>query len=77
MTRSEIVRHAFEAFGKEAGTPPPLTLRGASAIDSYDRPQPFDPDEDTPTDAYLEGFGFWGAIYLDAQSWRHYLPRLI
>ena len=25
----------------------------------------------------LEGFAFWGLAYLDAQSWRHYLPRLI
>ena len=32
---------------------------------------------DQPTDAYLEGFAFWGLAYLDAQSWRHYLPRLI
>ena len=31
----------------------------------------------TPTDEYLEGFAFWGLAYLDAQSWRHYLPRLI
>ena len=30
-----------------------------------------------PTDAYLEGFAFWGLGYLDARSWRHYLPRLI
>ena len=27
--------------------------------------------------AYLEGFAFWGISYLDARSWRHYLPRLI
>jgi hypothetical protein len=33
--------------------------------------------EDEPTDAYLEGFAFWGLPYLDARSWRHYLPRLI
>jgi hypothetical protein len=38
---------------------------------------PFDPAEDEPTDAYLEGFAFWGLGYLDARSWRHYLPRLI
>jgi len=46
-------------------------------VDSYDQPMPFDPAEDEPTDAYLEGFAFWGVGYLDARSWRHYLPRLI
>jgi hypothetical protein len=25
----------------------------------------------------LEQYAFWGLGYLDAQSWRHYLPRLI
>jgi len=38
---------------------------------------PFDPALDEPTDAYLEGFAFWSLGYLDARSWRHYLPRLI
>jgi len=57
--------------------PPPLTLRGANAVDGYDQPMPFDPAADEPCDAYLEGFAFWGISYLDARSWRHYLPRLI
>ena len=77
MTQSEFVRDAFTAFRDDVAAPPPLTLRGASAVDSYDRPQPFDAAEDAPTDAYLERFAFWGVIYLDARSWRHYLPRLI
>ena len=46
-------------------------------MDSYNQATPFDPTEDEPTDAYLEGFAFWGLGYLDARSWRHYLPRLI
>jgi hypothetical protein len=46
-------------------------------VDGYSQPVPFDPAEDEPTDAYLEGFAFWGLGYLDARSWRHYLPRLI
>jgi len=54
-----------------------MTLRGGNAVDSYDLPAPFDPAEDEPTDQYLERFAFWGLGYLDAQSWRHYLPRLI
>src|SRR5439155_21845807 len=68
---------AFEAFRADATAPPALTLRGANALDGYDRPTPFDPAADEPTDAYLEGFAFWGITYLDARSWRHYLPRLI
>ncbi len=72
-----IVTQAFEAFRADADVPPPLTLRGADAVDSYRLAMPFDPAEDEPTVAYLEGFAFCGLIYLDAQSWRHNLPRLI
>ena len=74
---ADIIRRAREAFGADAGSPPPVTLRGGNALDGYDRPEPFDPAADDPTDAYLEGFAFWGLAYLDARSWRHYLPRLI
>ena len=77
MTRDEIVRRAFEAFRADAQAVPPLTLRGGNAVDGYDAAEPFDPARDEPTDAYIEGFAFWGLGYLDAQSWRHYLPRLI
>jgi len=77
MSTESIVSRAFEVFRADADVPPPLTLRGANAVDSYDQPMPFDPEQDDPTDAYLEGFAFWGIGYLDAQSWRHYLPRLI
>ena len=77
MSVSSIVSRAFEVFQADAAAPPPLTLRGASAVDSYELPMAFDPEEDEPTDAYLEGFAFWGIGYLDARSWRHYLPRLI
>jgi hypothetical protein len=71
------VRSAFEAFRGDAELVPPLTLRGGNAVDSYDEAEPFDPARDEPTDAYIEGLAFWGLGYLDAQSWRHYLPRLI
>ena len=77
ITPGEIVRKAFEVFRADADTLPPLTLRGGNAVDSYDDAAPFDPALDEPTDAYIEGFTFWGLGYLDAQSWRHYLPRLI
>ena len=77
MTRDEIERRAFEAFRADVEAVPPLTLRGGNAVDGYDEAEPFDPARDEPTDAYIEGFAFWGLGYLDAQSWRHYLPRLI
>ncbi len=77
MSTEELVRSAFEAFADDVAVPPPLTLRGGNAVDGYERPEPFDSAHDQPTDAYFEGFAFWGLGYLDAQSWRHYLPRLI
>jgi uncharacterized protein DUF6714 len=77
VTPEEIVRRAGEAFSTDAGAVPPLTLRGANAVDGYDDPEPYDAARDAPDDAYLERFAFWGLGYLDAQSWRHYLPRLV
>jgi hypothetical protein len=77
MSTASLVTRAFEVFRADVTAPPPLTLRGANAVDGYDTPMPFDPAEDEPTDAYLETFAFWGLGYLDARSWRHYLPRLI
>ena len=72
-----IPQAAFEVFRAETEAPPPLSLRGGNDVDGYQRPAPFDPAVDEPNDAYLEGFAFWGLGYLDAKSWRHYLPRLI
>ena len=77
MSTPSIVTRASEVFEADVMAPPPLTLRGANGVDSYEQPAPFDPAADEPTDAYLEGFAFWGLAYLDARSWRHYLPRLI
>jgi uncharacterized protein DUF6714 len=77
MSKPSIVARAFEAFEADAQEPPALTLRGANGVDSYEQPARFDLTADEPTDAYLEGFAFWGLAYLDAASWRHYLPRLI
>jgi len=77
VTRDEIVRRAFEVFSIDSYDVPPLTLRGGNAVDGYDEAEPFDPACDEATDAYIEGFTFWGLIYLDARSWRHYLPRLM
>ena len=77
MSIEHIVRRAFEVLRADVESLPPLTLRGGNAVDSYNEPMPFDRVADEPTDAYFEGFAFWGLGYLDASSWRHYLPRLI
>jgi hypothetical protein len=61
MTRDEIERRAFEAFRADVEAVPPLTLRGGNAVDGYDEAEPFDPACDEPTDAYIEGFAFWGS----------------
>jgi uncharacterized protein DUF6714 len=77
MNTTDIARRAFEAFRDDAGALPALTLRGANEVDGYARPQPYDRVLDEPTDEYIGSYAYWGLIYLDAQSWRHYLPRLI
>ena len=77
MSTKDIVSRAYEVFREDVGSAPPLTLRGGNAVDSYNQAEPFDPVQDEPTDAYFERFAFWGLGYLDARSWRHYLPRLI
>ncbi|HET9797267.1 MAG TPA: DUF6714 family protein [Gemmatimonadaceae bacterium] len=77
MDSVEHLRLARDAFRAELAETPALSLRGANAVDGYDHPEPFDAALDEPTDEYLERFAFWGMPYLDARSWRHYLPRLI
>ena len=75
--REAIVRQAYEAFRIDVERVPTIWLRGGNAIDSYRNPPPYDPEVDTPTDDYLATYTFWGLGYLDAPSWRHYLPHLI
>ena len=77
MTRDEIIRRAYEVFKADVDATPATTLRGGEALDSYDEPPPYDAGIDEPTDAYLEAYAFNALNFLDAQSWRHYLPRLI
>jgi hypothetical protein len=74
---SAILQRASNAFRADVADHPPLTLRGGNEVDAYRHPEPFDALQDEPTDSYLEQFAYWGLTYLDAQSWRHYLPRLI
>lgn len=75
-THEEIIARALAAFRADLDAVPAVTLRGGDAIDGYDHPPPYDPDVDQPTDEYLERY-CRGLGYLDAASWRHYLPRLI
>ena len=77
MDPAEQLQRARDAFREELAHPPALTLRGGNAVDSYERPEPFDATLDEPTDEYVERLAFWAMPYLDASSWRHYLPRLI
>jgi len=77
MTPDVIIDHASEVFAADRREPPALTLRGASDIDSYDSPAPFDPSLDESTDAYIERFAWSALPHLDPRSWRHYLPSLI
>jgi hypothetical protein len=74
---SAILARASTVFGADVSADPPLTLRGGNEVDGYRSAEPFDASQDEPTDTYLEQFAYWGLIYLDAQSWRHYLPRLM
>jgi hypothetical protein len=77
VEREQIVRRAYDAFKLDAAAVPSITLRGGNSLDSYDDPPPYDAAVDEPTDPYLETHAFHGMSFLDAPSWRHYLPRLI
>jgi hypothetical protein len=75
--REAIVLQAYKAFRIDVEHAPTISLRAANAIDTYSTPPPYDPQADTLTDDYLATYTFWGLGYLDAPSWRHYLPHLI
>jgi hypothetical protein len=75
--QSELSQRAHTVFRADVAAVPPMTLRGGYAADSYSAVPPYDSVADEPTDDYLEAYTFWGLAYLDAASWRHYLPRLI
>jgi len=75
MNHEALLADLREAFASDALVAPSVTLRGGNAIDDYASPPPFDPSLDVITDEYLEAH-HWGVNYLDAASWRHYLPSL-
>ena len=76
MTHLALVADVHAAFSQEAEAAPPMTLRGGNDLDGYREPSAFDPSLDSVSDAYLEQYA-WGLGYLDAESWRHYLPSFI
>ena len=73
----DLLQRARAAFAAELSAPPPLTLRGADAVDSGEAAPPFDPALDAVDSPYLERYGYWGLPHLDPVSWRHYLPALM
>ena len=73
---NDIARDAFAAFAAEAAGVPTVSLRAGDARDDHLPPPSFDPLLDRVDDDYLHRYR-WGIGYLDAFSWRHYLPRLI
>jgi hypothetical protein len=77
VVHSELNQRVYTVFQADVAAAPRMTLRGGYAADSYAVAPPYDPTVDEPTDDYLEAYTFWGLAYLDAASWRHYLPRLI
>jgi len=75
MTPQELVQLVRTAFAADVEIEPAITLRGGDCLDDHRDAPPFDPDVDSVSDEYLESF-HWGVGYLDAASWRHYLPTL-
>ncbi|MET1080703.1 MAG: DUF6714 family protein [Pseudomonas sp.] len=72
---STLTAELLLAFATEVSCPPLMSLRGGDALDDYGAAMPFDSQLDRICDEYLEAF-HWGLGYLDAGSWRHYLPLL-
>jgi hypothetical protein len=75
--REEIARRAAAAFRADAEREPRTTLRGGNSLDGYEQPPAYDPVLDEPTDGYVETYASYGVVYLDPDSWRHYLPLLM
>ena len=76
MSHTDLIADIFAAFSTEGSAFPAMTLRGGDAVDAYREPPPFDVLVDAISDEYLEAHP-WGSGYLDAASWRHYLPFMM
>lgn len=76
MPHTDLIADLFAAFSAEGTAFPPMTLRGGDALDAGKPAPPFDVLVDAISDEYLEAHP-WGSGYLDAASWRHYLPFMM
>jgi hypothetical protein len=76
MPHTELTADIFAAFSAEGTAFPPMTLRGGDALDLDKAAPPFDVLVDAISDEYLEAHP-WGSGYLDASSWRHYVPFMM
>jgi hypothetical protein len=76
MSQPPLVANLFAVFAADAKAAPSITLRGGNELDDCKTPSPFDPSIDSISDNYFERYP-WGIGYLDAASWRHYLPHLM
>jgi len=76
MPYTDLIAEIFAAFATEGSAFPAMTLRGGDALDLDQPAPPFDVLVDAVSDEYLEAHP-WGSGYLDAASWRHYLPFMM
>jgi len=76
MPYTDLIAEIFAAFSTEGTAFPAMTLRGGDALDLDKPAPPFDVLVDAVSDEYLEAHP-WGSGYLDAASWRHYLPFMM
>ena len=76
MPYTDLIAEIFAAFSSEGSTFPATTLRGGDALDRDQPAPPFDVLVDAVSDEYLEAHP-WGSGWLDAASWRHYLPFMM
>ena len=72
----ELATRIAAAFEGDLASTPAMSLRAAGEIDVGHPPPPFDATQDAPSVAYLERHGY-DLPFLDAGSWRNYLPRLL
>jgi len=76
MPYTDLIAEIFAAFATEGSAFPAMTLRGGDALDLDQPAPPFDVLVDAVSDEYLEAHP-WGSGWLDATSWRHYLPFMM
>ena len=74
--RADLKSQIAVAFAGELAMQPEMTLRGACEVDVGRSPPAFDAELDSPSVSYLERHGY-DLSFLDATSWRNYLPRLL